>query len=202
MNDLKILDIEQGSEEWLSTRAGIVTASEAGCLLVKGKHATGLGDGAITYAYTIAAEKITGKPKRSFNNAAMQLGKELEPVARDLYKEISENPVDECGIMLRLNAGYSPDGIIRHNGLIEIKTREPHLQAELLYTLSIPTNYFNQIQFGLLISQREWCDLVVYCPGMPLFINRIEPDEKIQIAYKDKLVVFQEFVEGIIKKIA
>jgi hypothetical protein len=35
-----------------------------------------------------------------------------------------------------------------------------------------------QLQCGLLVSGRKWIDYVSYCGGMPLYVKRVEPDER------------------------
>jgi hypothetical protein len=35
-----------------------------------------------------------------------------------------------------------------------------------------------QLQCGLLVSGRKWIDYVSYCGGMPLYVKRVEPDQR------------------------
>lgn len=46
---MQVLNMEQGTSEWLAARMGRVTMSELKTLLIKGKSPGGLGTGAITY---------------------------------------------------------------------------------------------------------------------------------------------------------
>ena len=39
-----------------------------------------------------------------------------------------------------------------------------------------------QIQTGLMVSERSWCDLVSYSGGLPLAVIRAYPDPKVQDA--------------------
>lgn len=60
----------------------------------------------------------------------------------------------------------------------------------------VPTEYINQIQGGLLVSDRKWMDFVQYSNGMPLFVKRVLPDlerqEQIIAAVKAFEVVVEE----------
>ena len=49
-----------------------------------------------------------------------------------------------------------------------------------------------QIQCGLLVSGRKWCDYVSYCGGMPLYVKRVTPDEKWAAAILEAVKTFEE----------
>ena len=57
---------------------------------------------------------------------------------------------------------------------------EPN-QASVV-TLTIPADFAIQIQTGLLVTERAWCDLVSYSGGLPLACIRAFPDPVIQDA--------------------
>ena len=118
-------DIVQQSPEWLELKAGRLGSSQAHILTVKGKDVTGLGQGAITAAYAAAAVHAYGyEPFESYSSDAMQRGNDLEPIARDLYEEETFTEVKECGyVEYSPYLGYSPDGLVGDDGLIEIKCR-------------------------------------------------------------------------------
>lgn len=189
-------DIEQGSDLWRETRAGLITASEFSQVLAKGQ-----GETRRTLMLKKAGERITGNPSESYSNEHMGRGKEQEVTARELYIAHTGNEVVECGFMKDGNIGYSPDGIIDDSGLVEIKSRLAHIQADTLLSNSVPSENMAQIQGGLLISKREWLDYVSYTPGMPLFIKRVYPD----LAYLEHLVkeldAFESELQEVIQQI-
>src|SRR5699024_5334942 len=117
-------DVEQGSSEWLQMRCGIVTASTMRNLVTaSGKPAD--NDTSRGFVRTLATERIIGVPEYTYPTRPMQRGTMLEPYARDLYAE-HYAPVDEVGF-IRLDTdeyslGYSPDGLVGHDGLLEIKS--------------------------------------------------------------------------------
>ena len=172
-------DIQQGTDEWLALRRGVITASTIGKLLTPtGKAAK--NDSARTQLLLLLAERITGESEASYYNDDMARGHLLEPLARDLYAA-SYATVQECGFVTcdfyGATIGYSPDGLVGDDGLIEIKAPRPkgHLRALLAY--EVPTEYLPQVQTGLAVTGRKWCDFISYAPGLPLFVCRCERDE-------------------------
>jgi hypothetical protein len=196
---VKILHLEQGSDLWLAARAGVCTASRFGDARAKLTRASANGKAgdpaasALVYAWSIALERIAGKPvDESFSTWQMKRGTELEPHARFAYEIQTGLMASESGICLSDcgRYGYSSDGLVDEDGMIEIKC--PAAPQKIGAIWSDPegaaAEYIDQIQGGLWITGRKWCDLVVFCPwlesvGKDLFIKRIERDE----AYIDSL---------------
>jgi putative phage-type endonuclease len=174
-------DIEQGSDEWHAIRRGVITASAIAKLLTgTGKPAN--NDTSRAQLYQLLAERITGKSEASFYNDDMARGHLLEPFARDLYSQ-HYNEVQECGfITCQLSGvviGYSPDGLVGDDGLIEIKAPRQKTHLKSLLTNQVPGEYVPQVQTGLAVSGRAWCDFISYAPGLPLFVRRVERDEQV-----------------------
>jgi predicted phage-related endonuclease len=74
--------------------------------------------------------------------------------------------------------GYSPDGLVGDDGLIEIKSRKQKIQLATILADEVPLENLAQIQCGLLVSGRKWLDYVSYCGGMPLYTKRVHPDAR------------------------
>ena len=133
-------DIEQGSDEWLQARLGIVTASEVNNLITpKGKTCTGAKVQA--YACLKASERITNHIEEHFESWDMQRGHIQEEIARGIYND-SYEAVQECGFITNeiagVKIGASPDGLIGENSGLEIKSRVAKFQVCLLYTSPSP----------------------------------------------------------------
>lgn len=193
---MQILDLPQGSDEWLACRCGIVTMSRVKELLVNGKGPSGFGASAISYMHELIGERMTGEPVPWQGNIHTDRGHELEPMARELYTNATGNDSYEVGIVLNHGAGYSPDGLIGDDGALEIKTKLPKLQVELLLTGEIPKEHIGQIQGGLWVSEREWIDFISYWPGMPLFIKRAYRDEKMIRTIAERVAAFYEELDS------
>jgi hypothetical protein len=144
---------------------------------------------------TLVAERIAGFTEDTSMSADMWRGRDAEPYARDLYAE-HHAPVTECGFM-RLDEewgtlGYSPDGLVGDDGLIEIKA--PRAKNHLLTVLDgkVPTHNLAQCQAGLLVSGRKWLDFIPYVAGLPLWVIRVTPDPAWHGAIKGAVSRFEQ----------
>ena len=174
-------DLEQGSDEWLAARRGIVTASVVGQLITPGTIKPASNDTSRGLTMILAAERITGHTEPVYVNADMQRGSDDEPVARDLYRQ-HYAPVVEVGFMVNDNygapIGFSPDGLVDEDGFIEIKSPRAKTHLATILADAVPSYNMAQIQCGLVVSGRAWCDFISYRDGWPLYVKRVLPDPK------------------------
>ncbi|WP_313330035.1 lambda exonuclease family protein [Pseudomonas oryzihabitans] len=193
---MQLLDLEQGSEAWLAARLGIITASEVKSLLVKGQGERGFGADAISYMDQLIGERITGVSADAFGgNRHTERGHLMEPVARKLYADTEECQVDQVGIILNHGIGYSPDGLVGSDGLVEIKTKLPKIQVGVILAGEIPKEHIAQCQAGLWVSEREWIDFISYWPGMPLFVKRAYRDDELIAKIQARVLSFYELLD-------
>jgi putative phage-type endonuclease len=175
-----IRNIEQGSDEWLQLRLGVATASNFDKIITTtGKESESLKK----YALQLATELMLETPEPSFKNDVMARGNELESLAREIYQEQTFNVVEQitmfksdCG-----NFGYSPDGLVDDDGLVEIKCPIATTHFKYLLDNKMPIDYWQQVQGGLWVSQRKWIDFVSfnsYFKDKKLFVIRVERDEE------------------------
>jgi putative phage-type endonuclease len=174
-------DIEQGTDEWHALRRGVITASTISKLVTStGKVAN--NDTSRAQLFQLLAERITGESEASYYNDDMARGHLLEPLARALYAE-HYAPVEECGFITcdfyGATIGYSPDGLVGEKGLIEIKAPRQKTHIRSLLSDQVPAEYVPQVQTGLAVTGRAWCDFISYAPGLPLFVCRCERDEAV-----------------------
>lgn len=198
--ELQIFNCDQGSPEWFVCRAGIPTASEFSTVLAKGK---GGGDSVTRrkYMLTLIGELMTGKVIDGYTNAHMERGKEMEAEARDLYAMVTDAELTPVGFMRRGDAGASPDSLVGDEGMLEIKTKLPHLQLECLLGDAVPSEHVLQLQGQLWISQRLWVDFVSYWPGLPLFRKRVFRDEQTIARIKVGVDEFNAELNDLLKKV-
>lgn len=194
---LEIFDCEQGSPEWHMCRLGIPTASEFDTVQAKGK---GGGDSKTrrTYLLKLAGEVLTGEPMYSYSNDHMERGKVMEAEARDLYCMVTDAEPMQIGFMRRGRAGASPDSVVGDAGLLEIKTKLPHLQLECLLSNEVPSEHVAQLQGQLWISGREWVDFVSYWPGLPLFVKRVKRDELYIAKLREAIDLFNNHLDAMV----
>jgi hypothetical protein len=194
-------DIEQGSDEWHAVRRGIITASVVGQLITPKTIKPATNDTSRGLTATLVAERITGFTEPMQMNADMERGTLDEPFARDLYSEHFA-PATEVGFMVRddwgFPIGYSPDGLIGEDGLIEIKSRRQKKHLATILADEVPLENMAQMQAGLLVSGRDWCDYVSYAGGMPLFVKRVLPDPKWHEAIIDAVAFFEDHAADMI----
>ena len=171
----------QGSEAWLRSRMGKVTASRVADVMAKTK--TGPSASRQSYMDQLVVEILTGQRADSFSSTAMQWGTDTEPLARAAYEARVGEFVDETGFHLHPRieqSGASPDGLIGE-GLLEIKCPNSSTHIEYLVSKKAPTKYVIQMQWQLAVMNRPWCDFLSFDPRMPrelqMFLVRVERDD-------------------------
>ena len=177
-------DIEQGSEEWHALRCGIPTASEIRLMITQSLK-TASNNKERAHLFELLGQRITGYTEPRYISDDMLRGYDDEIEARIRYAEHFA-PVTECGFITNDDhgfvIGYSPDGLVDDDGLIECKSRRQKFQVETILADRVPEEYMLQIQTGLLVTGREWLDFVSYCAGLPMYVKRVFPDARYQEA--------------------
>jgi putative phage-type endonuclease len=185
--------VEQGSDQWHDLRRGIVTASVVGKLLTPTLKVAD-NDTSRALTATLVAERITGFTEDTPMTSDMWRGVDSEPIARDIYSGHYEQAV-EVGFMRRdednWTLGYSPDGLVADDGLIEIKAPRAKTHLNTILANRVPPYYMAQLQAGLLVSGRAWVDFVSYCGGMPLYVERVYPKPEWFLAIEDACLIFE-----------
>jgi len=180
--------VTQGSDEWFALRRGILTASEMK-LIITSTLKTASNDKERAHLYELAAQRISGYTEPCYVSDDMLRGYEDEIEARQLYSQYYA-PVEEVGFItndsLGFAIGYSPDGVVGDDGLIECKSRRQKYQIKTIVentvTGKIPEEFVIQIQTGLWVTKRKWCDFISFCGGIEMVTIRVYPDEAIQAA--------------------
>lgn len=194
---MQIINVTQGSYEWLEARAGRFTATDAETVKTCGK-------GLDTLAYQKAAFKLTGIIPEIVNTYAMERGKMLEPLARKAYIEATGQEVQEIGFYaLDEYVGCSPDGLVGDDGLIEIKCKtDPHHLFAVANDWVDPKHLW-QMQYQMYVTDRKWCDYVLYNDNFApnsLYIRTIKRDADMQEEICKGLTVGRKLVKEAIKK--
>jgi predicted phage-related endonuclease len=177
-------DVVQGSDAWLQMRCGTLTASEMKKIITPTLKTANNGE-TRAHAYELAFQRLTQFVEPQYVSDQMLRGVEDEIYARAAYAE-HYAPVTECGFITRdfggFTIGYSPDGLVGDDGLIECKSRAGKYQVHTIARNEVPEEYVLQLQTGLLVTGRKWIDFISYCGGLPVFIKRVEPDLDVQDA--------------------
>lgn len=191
---LTIHDVEQGSQDWLDLRCGLLTASTIGKLLTPtGKLAD--NDAARGLMQTLIAERISGHVEYVHPSFDMQRGTLDEPYARELYAE-HYAPVEEVGFATLdvgpYKLGASPDGLVGDKGGLEIKSRVPKVQLRTFLENRVPPANLAQVHGCMFVFDREWWDYCSYAGGWPLFVKRVYRDEKWDAAIIAALNAYEQ----------
>lgn len=169
---LQILTMEQGSPEWHQARLGVPTASNFKSILAKGE-----GKMRRSYMLQLAAEIVTGERGEDFTTQAMERGKVMEAEARDLYTFVADETPQRVGFIRNGPVGWSPDSLLGDKGALEIKTQRADLLIETILKDEFPPEHKAQCQGGLWVGERDWIELCVYWPKMPLFVKKVYRDD-------------------------
>ena len=187
--------IDQRTDAWFAERAGKITASRMHDVMLERDREpfkSGPRKGqpkpppkALTdYAYQLAAERLTGRPRKQIKAAALQWGQDVEPAAVAAYQAETGEIVQLAGFVAHPELPYvgaSPDFLVGRDGGGEIKSPESsEVHLETLLT-GLPPEHIEQIQGGLWVTGRQWWDFVSFHPDFPphlrLYVQRVPRDD-------------------------
>lgn len=160
---VQILEIVQGTEEWLLAREDKVTGSIADTLLTRGL------DQALKQNYA-----------RFRGNFYTQRGHILEEEAIELYEAIHGVKVGRPGLITNdkfSNAACSPDGVDREF-LLEVKALGEVKHLDIVKSATLPFKIMSQLQFNMMICELRVAKLIMYNPDI----------EDNELAYREIII--------------
>ena len=189
--------LEQGSQEWHAARCGLLTASEMK-LSITPTLKIASNDKERAHLYELLAQRVTKYVEPSYVSDSMLRGMDDEIEAITQYRK-TYSPTRPVGFVTNdrwgFTIGYSPDGLVGDDGQIECKSRSQKYQIQTLCEHvpadAIDPDFVIQVQTGLLVSERKWCDLVSYCGGLWMATVRVFPDAKVQEAIVAAATAFE-----------
>lgn len=173
---MQVFDCDQGSQTWFDCRLGLPTASMFATVMAKGKDG-GASVTRRTYMMKLAGEIITGELADNYSNDHMERGKAMEDEGRASYALMTDIEPQRVGFVRNGQKGCSPDSFLGNDGVLEVKTKLAHLTIECLLRDEFPPEHKAQCQGALWVCEREWVDIAVYWPKLPLFVKRAYRDE-------------------------
>jgi hypothetical protein len=190
----------QYSEEYDELKLGIPTSSNFSRILTPTGERSRQRN---SYGYRLIAERLLHRKIASFTSPAMERGLINESEAADWYcfeRNCDAEPIgfitDDAGTI-----GCSPDRLIGEDGLLEIKCPEPPAQIEYLITGRVHRTHRPQLQGQLLVSEREWVDILAFNRELPKQIVRVERDEHYIALLRAALREFNEWMTVEMEKI-
>jgi hypothetical protein len=197
---MRVLNLTQGSPEWLQVRLGCPSGSGFKRLITsRGEPSTT----AETYINELIAEKITGEVTFVTETEWMTRGKKLEIDAKSYYEFDQGVDINDVGFIKddKYEFGVSPDGLIGKDGGIEIKCPKPSTHVQYLRTNKVPSIYKAQIQGCLMVTERKWWDFMSFHPMMEPLIIRVHRDEEF-ISKLSRLVIDAcKTIEEVVREI-
>jgi hypothetical protein len=190
---MKIVDVQQGSLEWMVARAGVVTASEFDNI-VKSNFDPRDGQMPKTYLAQKVAEKWLGGPLPGFSSFDMEQGQFLETEARPFFTCETGLQTTSVGLITTDDGmiGCSPDALIGEESGVEIKCPAPQTHVSYLLANRLPPEYAPQVHGSMFVTGRPHWYFLSYRRNFPPMILKIERDENIMIKLRYALDSFLE----------
>lgn len=205
----KIIDCEQGSQEWFSARIGMFTGSTASDLHM-GKTTKGylglIAEKAAETFFEVSSyeiEQATGKQIYSDFKPSIgvngEYGTLMEPMAREYYAKKYDEEIYTVGLCVSdrwpNDVITSPDALfMRKNGGVEIKCRRSLATHMACLKLRTPADFkemnvkeYWQVIHNMVVCEAEQWDFVSYLPFLKpehvmacLVVNRCDVLEDIE----------------------
>lgn len=199
MSDLLLHMMEQGSMAWHEERCGRASASGCDRIITNSGAASSAGE---AYLAQCVAERVTGFNETELDDMVqtfwMARGSDLEDQARAAYALETDLPVSVIGGLQRGDFWLSPDGLVIDAELTDGPIDPKHILRGLEIQCPSPKNHVlnwmacelhgelpswrgfkkkQQIHAALWLTGAPQWDFVSWCPGLPLVIFPVTPDD-------------------------
>jgi len=185
-------DIEQGSSQWHSLRAGIPTSSEFGNIITP----SGMRSKSLENYAGVKAMEIMLKRNilNDFANEYMDRGKILEAQAAEQYEVIYGVDTKEVGFITNDDGtvGASPDRLTSDCGGLEIKCFGIHKHIHHYFSKIIDPKYKPQMQGQIFVGNLDYVANWMYHPEIPPVRIMNMPDDKFLTKLEKLLVIFRQ----------
>ena len=194
-----IVDIEQGSDDWLEARLGIPTMSRAKDMIANGR---GNQPSKTTESYILelVSERMSGLPANDFVSYHMARGTFMEQYALQAVEAALTRTFERPGFVLTDDEriGCSPDAM----GL-EIKSPAPKQHIRNIVANG-KEDYIAQIQGCMWICEQDKWLFASFCPDVqlnPLYIATIYRDEKMIAKIRESAYRVADEVDSLCSEI-
>ncbi len=186
-------DIDQRSDAWRKVRCGIATASCFADIMAKGE-----GKMRRSYMNKLADERLYGEPMENYVNGDMQRGIDDEEEGRALYAFNSLEPLTRVGFVRNGRVGCSPDSFVGTSGILELKSAARHILMEAHRRDAFPPEHRAQCQGALWVCERDWVEIMLYCPKREPFRSKVGRDEPYIATLKSEVDRFNEELAEVV----
>ena len=195
-----IIQCAQGTPEWAKARLGIPTASMFSAVLAAAKDGKERKTRDM-YLRKLAGELLTGDPMENYQAPDFERGKQMEAEARDFYAFTTDGAIEQVGFIRNGDKGCSPDSLIGSAGMLELKTAFPHILIDKILRDEFPPEHRAQCQGNLMVAEREYIDLAIYWPKMPMFTKRAYREDGYIARLSDEIDAFNAELHELVEKI-
>lgn len=210
---MKVLMMEQGSQEWFEARRGKPTASRFDMILTAAKSLPSAAQ--TTLIDELISERLSQldpEGVENFTNRATRHGLNMENEARHAYALDANVSVQKVGLCLTdderlgaspdalVNAKIGSDGLfVSAEGSLEMKCPlKGEIQLARVRKGVLDNDAKAQCHGILIVTGLPWVDYFSYHPGLPRLRVRVEWDE-----YTDKLKQeIERFYEKLMAELA
>ena len=188
------IECDQGSDEWLQARCGVVSASNFSKVFTTAGKLSTSREGLINQ---LIAENLVGSPTETFKSEAMQRGNDLEPQARAMFEMLMDVEVKEVGfaIMEDHRIGCSPDGLFGDTGL-EIKCPMASTHCAYLRANKLPSTYVQQVQGTMLLLGLSSYWFMSFHPDIKPLIIEVQRDDELLTLAEPLLIETAEIIKS------
>jgi len=209
---------QSSCDGWFNERFWRLTASKCLAASKIGELVKKAASNASVRAYIFIKSHVWKLDKDNFQSSWMKYGIESEAKAIMKYEEQTKSKVCQTGLWVNPKypfLGCSPDGLVDEEGLVEIKSLkifkdhsvEDVISGKALLSkeiinrqcfriqdgkcvLRLKHAYFYQIQMQLLVTERKFCDFILYAECGEVSIKRIYRDEGVIAEIVSNLTAF------------
>lgn len=171
----------QGDAEWLAIKAGKISGSRFADVLALNKRNGTPNKPRRDLIDCLRRELQTGVLTGIEDNEYMAHGRAMEPLACMAYEFLADCTVAHVAWLPHPDLdyiGFSPDGLVDDDGIIEIKSPfMEHRHTRTVDSQKCPDDYLPQCQGGLWVTGRQWCDFISYYPSISVEVVRVYRDE-------------------------
>jgi putative phage-type endonuclease len=191
---MKILNLEQGSDEWKIARLEKISGTRLG-------DAIGTPAKQESLINELIAERLTGEPKENYINLAMARGLEAEEHAIEEYEARTGEITEEAGLCVSDKYEWlvnSPDRLIGKTKALEIKCPNTDTLIGYVRKGGIPKEYLPQVMSYFLVNEKlKELDFVIYdsriqAEQFRLVITNVKRKDLPLAEAEEKLLEFYE----------
>lgn len=202
----EIINVDQGSEEWLKLKLGVISAS---CVydILPSEKTKKYKEARENYLLKLVGEIATGH-QEELNAKALEWGKANEDAARAAYEFTMGAAVEKAGFIYGEGRrfGCSPDALVigKEKG-IEIKCpMTAAVHVDFLNSEYIKPEYLAQIQFSLWVTGFMAWDFVSYHPRFKsnmIKVVTIERDAECMARFDEEIPKFISEMDKVLARL-